>query len=559
MRLIIIIAFATIIIILNSCNNSNQVTNDYENNQNLIAFCKLWGFLKYNHPVSGGGNLNWDSVLLKSMDQLIAINEVDSLKKFFDDFIPKGFSNDDSMSFCGGDSIVLLNNNIDWMSDTSVFSKNTIVKLRNISANGVHFDNKYISANQWVKNPIFDNDTSFNNTILPNKNVRLLSLFRYWNIINYYYPYKYLTDIPWNDVLNQYIPVFINASDTLSYHLAVCKLTAMINDNHGYTNSNIIMNFLGNRFLPVQFKSIEGKTIITEVYSDSLAHINNLQLGDIIVKIDGVTVEAIRDSLSLYFSGSNQTEIQHTISYYLSRSSNKAIKLTIHRNETFFTTISETYCRGILSNARLKNKLHNPVKKINENITYVDLSKLTYENVDSIFYNILDSKVLILDIRKNCKFILHNISSILFPKMFVFYSVTTPLYENPGLFCYSVGDMTGPEYENSNSYKGNIAIIINEETQSIGEFTTMSLMTHNNVKSFGSTTAGADGNVSVIYLPGNIKTYISSIGIYWPDGKLTQRIGISPDIIVSPTIESIKSKKDDALQKAIDYAKSITD
>ena len=84
MRFIIIMAFTAIIIILNSCNNSNQVNNDYENNQNLIAFCKLWGFLKYNHPISGGGNLNWDSVLLESMDQLITINEVDSLKKFFD-------------------------------------------------------------------------------------------------------------------------------------------------------------------------------------------------------------------------------------------------------------------------------------------------------------------------------------------------------------------------------------------------------------------------------------------------------------------------------------------
>ena len=190
MRLITIIALATTIIILNSCKNSSQVNKDFESNRNLTVFCKLWGFLKYNHPVIGGGSLNWDSVLLMNIDRLIAINNKDSLKNFFAEFVPENFSYDDSVPICNGDSIVLLNKNINWISDTSVFSKNTVLQLKYIYANNAPFDNKYIAANQWVKNPIFDTDTSFNGDVLPNKNVRLLSLFRYWNIINYYYPYK---------------------------------------------------------------------------------------------------------------------------------------------------------------------------------------------------------------------------------------------------------------------------------------------------------------------------------------------------------------------------------
>lgn len=68
----------------------------------------------------------------------------------------------------------------------------------------------------------------------------------------------------------------------------------------------------------------------------------------------------------------------------------------------------------------------------------------------------------------------------------------------------------------------------------------------------GSTTAGADGNVSEFYLPGGIKTMISGIGVYYPDGKETQRIGIIPDIEVKPTIEGIKLNKDEVLEKAVD-------
>jgi len=73
-----------------------------------------------------------------------------------------------------------------------------------------------------------------------------------------------------------------------------------------------------------------------------------------------------------------------------------------------------------------------------------------------------------------------------------------------------------------------------------------------NSKIVGSTTAGADGNVSVILLPGGLRTSISGIGVYYPDGTETQRVGIIPDIIVKPTIKGIKEGKDEVLDKALE-------
>ena len=68
----------------------------------------------------------------------------------------------------------------------------------------------------------------------------------------------------------------------------------------------------------------------------------------------------------------------------------------------------------------------------------------------------------------------------------------------------------------------------------------------------GSTTAGADGNVSRIALPGGINTMISGIGVYYPNGKETQRVGIIPDLVVKPTIRGIKEGRDELLDKAIE-------
>ena len=58
--------------------------------------------------------------------------------------------------------------------------------------------------------------------------------------------------------------------------------------------------------------------------------------------------------------------------------------------------------------------------------------------------------------------------------------------------------------------------------------------------------------MSTIMLPGGLRTMISGIGIYYPDGSETQRVGIVPDIKIEPTVEGIKNGKDEVLEKAIE-------
>jgi C-terminal processing protease CtpA/Prc len=95
-------------------------------------------------------------------------------------------------------------------------------------------------------------------------------------------------------------------------------------------------------------------------------------------------------------------------------------------------------------------------------------------------------------------------------------------------------------------------IIVNEKTQSHAEFTAMSLQMAPRATVIGSTTAGADGNVSRIVLPGGIRTMITGLGVYYPNGKETQRVGIMPDLVVKPTIQGIIQNRDELLEKAIE-------
>lgn len=134
------------------------------------------------------------------------------------------------------------------------------------------------------------------------------------------------------------------------------------------------------------------------------------------------------------------------------------------------------------------------------------------------------------------------------PKIYAKYSYGSTEY--PGLYSFSKIDSVGKN--NIDYYKGRKIILINELTQSHAEFMTMRYRCAPKTIVIGSTTAGADGNVSKFTLPGGIQTQISGVGIYYPDGAETQRIGIIPDIEVKPSIKGIREERDEVLEKAIE-------
>lgn len=68
--------------------------------------------------------------------------------------------------------------------------------------------------------------------LLPNKEVRLLALFRFWNVIQYFFPYKNLMDKPWDEVLLEYIPRMEAVQSPLEYALTIAELATCCNDSH---------------------------------------------------------------------------------------------------------------------------------------------------------------------------------------------------------------------------------------------------------------------------------------------------------------------------------------
>lgn len=141
----------------------------------------------------------------------------------------------------------------------------------------------------------------------------------------------------------------------------------------------------------------------------------------------------------------------------------------------------------------------------------------------------------------------------LYPHEYDFVKFTRSDSVLPGLYkfmeSYKIGNL------NKNFYKGSKIILVNELTQSHAEFMTMMYKCSPNTIVIGSQTAGADGDIISVYLPGGILTSFTGLGVYYPDGRETQKTGIIPDITITPTIQSIRENRDLVLEKAIELLK----
>ena len=252
-----------------------------------------------------------------------------------------------------------------------------------------------------------------------------------------------------------------------------------------------------------------------------------------------------------YTPASNYPTQLRDLAKKLLRTNDTILNIEFIRNGKSQNKLIKTYSTTEINIYKKYQTKDTCFKFINPDIAYLYLGSIKNEYLPNIFEKIKDTKGLIIDLRcYPSEFVVFSLGKYLMPKSTEFVKFSNGSIKNPGLFTYKYTLKVGGK--NSNFYNGKIVILINETTLSQAEYTTMAFRVAPNTTVIGSTTAGADGNVSTFYLSGEIKTMISGIGVYYPDGTETQRVGIIPDIEIKPTIEGVKLNKDELLEKAIE-------
>ena len=96
-------------------------------------------------------------------------------------------------------------------------------------------------------------------------------------------------------------------------------------------------------------------------------------------------------------------------------------------------------------------------------------------------------------------------------------------------------------------------VLINEDAISQAEHTCMFFEAATDVTFIGTPTAGANGDITYMVLPGNLTVGFSGHDVRHADGRQLQRVGIQPTINVAPTIRGIIEGRDEILEEAVRF------
>lgn len=547
--------FKKIFVVLLGITYLNFASGQISNNRNIEIFCKVWGFLKYYHPEIAKGHIDWDKEFLQRVQQIDKIETQDDLSDYFIKWIGtlgkmKLNSPNNKKDEKKNQNYFYRNYCFQWMDDTSQLSPKLVSLLNLIK------DNKSGSINYYVRKdkfnlPDFSQEKPYIDSIYPSVPLRLLTLARYWNIVNYFYPYKYKTDDKWDSVLSEIIPIFIAAHDTIDYQLGILKMSAKLCDTHaGVNNGKYAQKFFGHKMVPFKYQIIDSIAIITQIYNDSLASKNDLRIGDGITKVDKESIPEIIRRYSEYFSLSNTPSKLRKMSHYIFAGNRDSVYVNVIRNGKVTNKHIPLYLPSTVYRNSIPVKNGNEIyKMIDNDIGYINMGLLTKKDVKITMKKLWHTKALIFDVRNYPHGTILKLINYLYSKPYTGLTSIYPEFRYPGMFSIRNNIKRG-EF-NRNAYKGKIIILVNEQTQSHAETTVILLNSVEGSIIIGSQTAGADGHVISFILPGNIKASMTGEGIIKPD---VQRNGIMPNITVIPTMKGIRDHKDEVLEKALEVA-----
>lgn len=511
----------------------------------------VWGFLKYYHPAISEGRYNWDNELFRFLPQYIAAVEDTPGRNSMLYAWVKGLGTFETATPAAVKEAKLLPD-LDWIQ-TSGFSPQLRDLLLQVKDAKRPNENYYVGLAIGAQNPLFQHEREYETAQFPDAGMQLLALYRYWNMVQHFFPYKNLIEEDWKGVLAQMIPRFIGAKTVEEYTFAAQEAIGRIHDTHAnvWGNNEVMNAFFGKRYPPLKMTMIDSQLVVKSYAPDSLGKLSGLKPGDVITRISGQPVKALLQSHILRYPASNSAALLRDFADDALRSNDSVLQVSFLRNGQVEETTLSLYSQGVIYGGTKASK-DSMFQILPGNIALVNNGLLQRADLSKIWPKLKDTRALIIDDRNYpSDFPIHDFCNYLLPKPTIFYLATKPFLAQPGTFAFEAPQPTGRK--NKNHYKGKVVILVNEETQSSAEFHAMAYQTHPDAKVIGSTTAGADGNVSEIVLPGDIKTMFSGIGIYYPDGRETQRTGVAIDIVAKPTAAGIAAGKDEVLERALEY------
>ncbi|WP_157950197.1 S41 family peptidase [Vallitalea okinawensis] len=547
--------------------------------ENLYAFSKIYGYVRFFHPSKEGHNLDWDKFAVYGVSQIkYAEDDIElkeQLEEIFLPIAPKikisfdpdlnyqcSLNDDDDDLYAWQHEGVEVNGRRSQTAFKS-WKNNSRSKLFDTFPEDNEMIKESISSDLYVYIPLAlykldaipDGDyTNGYRQLLSRldemdvesftadeQDVRLADIIITWNVIQHFFPYFDVLDIKWEEQLIPYLERALVDQTPEEFEEVLNELLVNLEDGHAIAYNE---NMKIRKALPVRFDLIEDRVVV------SRSETPLLKTGDIILSIDGMdTLDYLYEKEKL-ISGSSQYKQYRALRYLAIGNEGDKVSLQVKSHDSI-KDIELAYNQS--SVVDVYDRPYN-FEEIEEGIFYINLdTKFNTARINEHMDDLKSAKGVIFD---NRGYPSNDIASKLVPYL-IDETVESPAYSAmqivyPNREKYDLKDYVYEYSPLEDKIDGKFFFLIDASAISQAENIPYIAFYNQLGELIGQATAGANGNRNGFSLPGGYKVFFTGLRVENPDGSQFHARGIKPDYYVKRTINGVTEGRDEFIEKAIE-------
>jgi C-terminal processing protease CtpA/Prc len=386
-----------------------------------------------------------------------------------------------------------------------------------------------------------------------NWSLRVANVIIAWNVFQHFHPYLDSANIDWEKALRPALRRALNDRNGEELHATLSELVAQLQDGHGHVYGEPVRGGL-----PIRVEVVEDQVVVTGVANDA-----PLKKGDILAKIDDVDAMELLRQRERYVSGSPQLRRFRALNQFGQGPEGSTAHLDIVRDgeRQQLEIKRERDKRGFFFNT-IGEFDFPAISEVRPGIFYINTHKARAGDLQQRLPELASARGVIFDqraggmssapppmgqmVQPSAHIIPHLIDKAVQAS-----PMRIPKITQPDRIGWTWTESGWPVQPKAPRLKGKAVFINEPAVVSYGETCMAMIADYKLATLVGAPTAGCNGNVNFLPLPGGFRIMWTGMEVLKHDHSPFYITGFVPDFPVARTIRAVKEGRDEYLDKAI--------
>jgi C-terminal processing protease CtpA/Prc len=541
--------------------------------ENLTAFAKLYGYIRFFHPSDQAAAADWETIAIEgarkvegaaSLRELIA-----RLQKIFQPIapavriFPAGARPRGAAIRKSRETIRYEHYGVGLASTGSIYTSERRRKSAAREARPKPFEAELIpgvaasvplvlymdSAGTRPHAPLPDSSAHYQRTAA-DRGTRLGAVIIAWNVFQHFYPYFDVAVTDWRSELPKALRSAATDAGPVEFHNTLRRLVAALKDGHGNVFAPDAAPILNP---PLTMDWIEDQLILTRVQP---GHSQRVKPGDRILKIDGKPVEHAVAELRALTSGATEQWILYRLANHLAACNPQTHKVTLEiepyarpsRTRTVEFTCAPPRYKHMETYTEPRPET---VAELEPGIFYIDLDRLTETHWKALIRRLTKAKGIIFDVRGYPgEVALQALAHLTRTK------IRSARWNVPSAVIPDQLDVryieSGWGVQPKKPYLRAKRVFLTDGRAISYAETVLGIAEHYKLGDIvGGPTAGTNGNINPLKLPGGYTVTWTGMRVLKHDGSQHHGVGILPTVRAVRTRKGVAEAKDEILLRGL--------